>query len=150
MNMMINILCDANVSCDTLVVKVAQAADLVCQPIIKESETNGNDVLIVSIICLAIAFVAIVAGATVLLWKWLENRANEKERVFKKTKEEKESERKQKSDLLNKLLDFQKEVAFPYEKDKDGKFVKKSFEAKEKSEYLKTLAQILGISLPVE
>ena len=150
MNMMMNILCDANVSCDTLFVKVAQAAGIVAQPIIKEAETDANDVKIVFWVCLTIAFVAIVAGATVLLWKWLKIWADEKERVFKKTKEEKESERKQKSDLLNKLLDFQKEVAFPYEKDKDGKFVKKSFETEEKREYLKTLAQILGISLPVE
>lgn len=91
-------------NCDTLVVKVAKAADVVCQPIIREAETSDNDVIIAKYICLVVAFVAFVVGATLLSWKWLENRANEKERKFKKEKEDDEYKRKQEADKFDEKL----------------------------------------------
>ena len=91
-------------NCDTLVVKVAKAADVVCQPIIREAETSDNDVIIAKYICLVVAFVAFVVGATLLSQKWLENRANEKERKFKKEKEDDEYKRKQEADKFDEKL----------------------------------------------
>lgn len=62
-------------------------------------------------ICAVIAFIAWVAKGAVLSWKAKEVEANENEREFKKQKEKEESERKQKSNLLEKYLDFLKEQA---------------------------------------
>lgn len=146
MNMMINILCDANVSCDTLFVKVAQAADLVCQPIIKESETNGNDVLIVGIICLAIVIIALIAKWALWSWKDAEIKAATEERG-KKESEAVIAERKQNSDLLNKRLEILKELCYDIkevgqgENSKEAKTQKtlKPITSEEVQEYLKAL-----------
>ena len=146
MSVMIDSLCKATASCDTVVVKVAQAADLVCQPIIKESETNGNDVLIVGIICLAIVIIALIAKWALWSWKDAEIKAATEERG-KKESEAVITERKQNSDLLNKRLEILKELCYNIkevpqgEKSKDTKTQKelKPITSQEVKEYLKAL-----------
>lgn len=146
MSVMIDSLCKATASCDTVVVKVAQAADLVCQPIIKESETNGNDVLIVGIICLAIVIIALIAKWALWSWKDAEIKAATEERG-KKESEAVIAERKQNSDLLNKRLEILKELCYNIkevpqgEKSKDTKTQKelKPITSQEVKEYLKAL-----------
>ena len=120
MSEIIDSLCGATASCDTLVVKVVKAADVVCQPIIKEAETSCNDVMIVGIICVAIVLVAIVAVFGFLYWKNMEIKADREEREFQKTKE-KEADiaaRKQKADAQGKLLDFLKEKVSSFDMQK--------------------------------
>ena len=46
---------------------------------------------------------------------------------------------KQVSTLLDKLVDFQKELAFPYEKGKDGEYKRKQFDAEESKTYKQLL-----------
>ena len=92
---------------DSAVVELAKVISS-CQPCVQEVVTNANDVTIAKYICLAVAFVALVVGATILLWKWLGNRVDEEERIFKKGKEQEESKRKQESDLLDKKLEMLK------------------------------------------
>ena len=94
--MIISSLCGTIVSCDTLVVAITKAADIVGQPILIEAGKNSKDVEIVKFVCLTIAFVAIVVGVVILLWKYMENSANEKERRFKEEISDNEYERKQK------------------------------------------------------
>ena len=74
-----------------------------------EVATNINDVWIVVSICLAIVIVAWNAKDTILSWKSQEIDANKEEQSEKKEKEKEECIRKQKSDILNKYLDFLKE-----------------------------------------
>ena len=102
MSEIIDSLCGATASCDTLVVKVVKATDVVCQPIIKEAETSCNDVMIVGIICVAIVLVAIVAVFGFLYWKNMEIKADREEREFQKTKEKDECQRKQDANKNNR------------------------------------------------
>ena len=85
MSEIIDSLCGATASCDTLVVKVVKAADVVCQPIIKEAETSCNDVMIVGIICVAIVLVAWLAKSAILSWKDAEIDAAKEERGEKES-----------------------------------------------------------------
>lgn len=68
---------------ETIVVKFAEAADK-CQPIVKEAETNCNDVKIVAIICVAIFLLAIIAAIVIIWWHNMDvkmRRAMETEKV---------------------------------------------------------------------
>lgn len=89
------------------VLKVVDSA----QPIAQEAPTNVYDVLIVVAICVAIGYVARIAKCGLLSWKESIIKAEKDERDDKKARENEEAERKQKSDIINKLLDFLKEKA---------------------------------------
>lgn len=67
-----------------------------------EAGTNCSDVKIAEVI--SFSFVAILAICVMgfLVWKQLVFHANKKEREFNKTKEEEESDRKQKADETNR------------------------------------------------
>ena len=58
---------DTIVSCDTIAVRLVKMTEL-SQPVINEAETNSQDVLIVGIICGAIALLAITAGVVITKW----------------------------------------------------------------------------------
>ena len=78
-------------------------------PIVKcvhelETATSDNDVLIVGMTCCTIVLVAIIATCGLLLWKWLERRANRKASEQKRQWEEEDKDRKQKADLKDKML----------------------------------------------
>ncbi len=131
---------------DSAVVELAKVINT-CQPCVKELGTNCNDVAIVGIICATIVVIALIAKWAIWSWQKAEIAFKEKERNDKEAKEEKDETRKQKADLLSKLLDFQKELAFPYDKNKNGEYMKKEYESNEKENYQKTLASLLGIIL---
>ena len=132
---------------DSAVVELAKVINT-CQPCVKELGTNCNDVAIVGIICATIVAIALIAKRAIWSWQKAELAYKENERNEKEVKEQKDCTRKQKADLLNKLLDFQKELAFPYDKNKDGEYKEKTYKTPEKENYLKTLASLLEIQLP--
>jgi uncharacterized protein YxeA len=78
---------------DSAVVELAKVISS-CQPCIRGTETNCNDVIIVAFICLAIVFVAFIAVFGFLYWKSMEIKADQEEREFQKTKEKEECQRK--------------------------------------------------------
>ena len=151
MSEIIDSLCKATASCDTLVVKVVKTADVVWQPIVKEAETSCNDVMIVGIICVAIVLVAWLVKSAVLSWKDAEIQAA-KEKRGEKESEADIAERKQDSDLLNKRLEILKELCYDLkevpqgEKSKETKTQKvlKPITSQEVIEYLKALGYELG------
>ena len=69
-----------------------------------EAGTNSSDVKIAEVICFSLVAIVAICVVGFLVWKQLEFHARKKEREFYKTKEEEESVRKQKADLLNKKL----------------------------------------------
>ena len=105
---------DTIISSDTLVVKLAKVAEI-CQPVVKEAETNCKDVWIAAIICLAIVLIACIAKRA--LGFWLDNLINAKkgEESSKITNEEKKSKVKLKSDCQDKLLTFLEKQVYAYD-----------------------------------
>jgi hypothetical protein len=101
---------DTIACCDTIVVKVATIAET-CQPCLKEAETNWQDVAIVFLFCAAFVSVALIAKCTIKSWKEKEIQAKENEQTAKTMKDQEESKRKQKSDLLERYLNFLKDNA---------------------------------------
>ena len=99
---------DTIVMSDSAIVELAKVVST-CQPCVQETETNCYDVKIVVIICAAIVLVALIAKWAVWSWKRAERKAADAERKAKKIKEEEESERKIKSDLLDKYIELMKE-----------------------------------------
>ena len=95
--------------CDSIVTKTCDALIPVVQKTY-EAGTNCCDVMIIGIICATIVILALIAQCAIMTWKGKEIAADKQEREFKKDKEKEESERKQKAELLNKYLDFMKEV----------------------------------------
>ncbi len=134
--MILCFLCDTLVTYDTIAVKCAKAVEF-CLPVMKEAETNWQDVVIVGVICLAICVVAWLAKAAVLGWKEKVINAQENERKEKDSKEVRDSVRKLKYDLLDKYLDLLKERA----KDK-GRVSIGDFE-KQRKECTKILLDLL-------
>lgn len=96
---------DSIATCDTIVVKLAKGIEF-CQPIVKEAETNCNDVMIVVSICVTIVLIAFIAWGAVWCWQRAKINSENTIRVDKKTKDEAESKRKKERDLLDKLLSF--------------------------------------------
>lgn len=136
MSEIIDSLCKATASCDTLVVKVVKTADVVCQPIIKEAETSDYDVWIVGIICATIVLVAIVAVFGFLYWKNMEIKAGQEEREFQKTKEKEECQRKQdanKNNRSNMLEDEERKRKYTIEdEERKRKYAKEDKELERK------------------
>lgn len=99
---------DTIASYDTIVVKLAKVGD-VCLPIVNETRTNCYDAQIAKMICWAVVMVALIAAVAILLWKSIDTWYKNHELNFKAEKENIESIRKQKADLIDKYLDFLKE-----------------------------------------
>ena len=128
---MSTIVCNLNsiiASCDTLVVKFDKLREIF-QPIVKEAGTNWQDVSIVFLICTTFVIIAYFAKNTILGWQNNKIQAAKQERDDKKTKEEEESKRKHQSDLLDKKIEFLKELCYKIEErietKEDGKENKK-------------------------
>ena len=151
---MSTIVCNLNsiiASCDTLVVKFDKIRE-VLQPIATEAETNDKDLWMVGIVCMTIVLVAIIAAAVILLWKYIGFIAAKNERDQKKTKEKEESARKQQADLLNKKIEFLKELCYRIEErtetkgDKENKKyekVLKNSDSPEAKRYIEALEKEL-------
>jgi flagellar basal body-associated protein FliL len=140
-------LCDSVASSDTLLVKFNQVHEAI-QPVVKEAETNCNDIFIVLIICIFFVVIAGIAKCAILSWQKNRIQAEKDDREDKKKKEEESSLRKQKSDLKDKLLNAMQKRASEYlvnEKgeriDKDGNVLKTDSKAVE--EYIKLLKDLL-------
>lgn len=134
---------DATALNDSVVARLVKLAD-VYQPVITEAETNSADIEITKYICCAFVIVTAFIVGGFLLWKLIDHLANAIAGWFKRRWEVENIIRKHDSDLLGKLLDFQKETAFPY----NEKLEKKSYEEKESKNYIETLASLLNITLP--
>lgn len=91
--------------CDSLLAKLCEKGCLSITEI-HQAGTDCHDVCIVFIICVAVAFIALIAALTVFGLKYKEIKAKEKERKAQKEKEEEESRRKQIADCQGKLIDF--------------------------------------------
>ena len=128
--------------CDSIVTKACEALISLVKEL-NEAGTNCYDVTIANVICKSLVIIVAIGVAGFLAWKIIDHNANEKERKFKKEKEKEESERKQKAELLTKLLDFQKELAFPYEKNKEGGYVRKDYDSAACEKYQNTLRSYL-------
>jgi hypothetical protein len=102
---------------DSIFAKVVKLSE-VCQPVVMEAETNNFDWYIVATICGAVIIVASIACYAVLSWKEKEIQNDNDKQNSKKSEEGTNAIRKQKSDLLDKYLDFLKENA-----SKDDKWI---------------------------
>lgn len=95
--------------CDSIVTKTCDALIPVVQKTY-EAGTNCCDVNIAEAIGKSLVLIFAICVIGFLIWKLIDHIANGVEMLFKKDKEKEESERKQKAELLNKYLDFMKEV----------------------------------------
>lgn len=129
--------------CDSIVTKTFETLISVVRELY-EAGTSCYDVTITNVICKSLVIIVAIGVAGFLAWKIIDHNTSENEREFKKRKEKEESERKQKAELLSKLLDFQKELAFPYEKNKEGGYVRKNYDSAACEKYQNTLIAILN------
>lgn len=127
-------------------------------------ETSCNDVCVVGIICVAIVIIAMYG-----ICRFFTDRAKEREcqkeresqkRIWEVEDKNREQEsdkknrdwsiedqkRKQKSGLIDKLLDLQKSLTSPYEKDKNGTLTEKKYDKNEIEKYKAVLSYLLSIS----
>lgn len=151
---MSTIVCNLNsiiASCDTLVVKFDKIREIL-QPIAKEAETNWQDVSIVFLICMTFVVIAYFAKKTILGWQNNKISAAKQEREDKKTKEKEEIAIKQQADLLNKKIEFLKELCYRIEErtetkgDKENKKyekVLKNSDSPEAKRYIEALEKEL-------
>ena len=129
---------DTIVMSDSIVVKMTKAADA-CLMFVNETATNCNDVMIVSVICVAIVLVALIAKQALSSWKKAESDYQEKEFLNKQKKDEAESLRKQKADLMGKKLETLKKMLDKNMEIEDSLRKQKTDLLEEKLELLKKL-----------
>lgn len=126
---------------DSVACCVRKTAEI-CQPCVKEAETNCLDVAIVFIICVAIALVAIYAIRRYFKWKDDERKALETAADNKRKYEMEDRKLKQKADLEDKLLSHLKDSA-EIKRDEDGNEIAK-FNPEASKEYTKLLNQMIN------
>lgn len=126
---------------DSVACCVRKTAEI-CQPCVKEAETNCLDVAIVFIICVAIALVAIYAIRRYFKWKDDERKALETAADNKRKYEMEDRKLKQKADLEDKLLSHLKDGA-EIKRDEDGNEIAK-FNPEASKEYTKVLNQMIN------
>lgn len=95
----------------------------ICQPCVNETGTNWQDILIVVAICMTIAIIAISICNRYFKWKDDERDALIKADEEKRKNEEKDRERKQKTDLKDKLLNYYKNRQIKDKKDDKGNVI---------------------------
>ena len=126
MNTFIFNLNDTTALNDSVVAKIVKLSEA-CQPVVTDTPTNSEDVMIAKIVCTAIVIIAIASLFAFYLWKRMEiiakkderndkRACEEKDRDFKKKANEEnrriqleDEERKRKSDLLDKYITLIKE-----------------------------------------
>ena len=111
-----------------------------------EAATNGGDVEIVKSICCAIVSITAIVVLGSLLWRFMDHIANKNNAKRKRCWDVEDKIHKQKSDLIGKLLDFKKERAYPYDKDKDGKPQKRGYDDQVSEGYETIIGYLLSIA----
>ncbi len=101
---------DVIVVSDSIAVNMSKVTEIL-QPVIKEAETNGQDVSIVNSISYYLYCIVFVCVAGFLVWKIIEILAQRWNNCCQHKWEIKNRKIKQKSDLTDKLLDFLKNEA---------------------------------------
>ena len=109
---------------DSTLLEMAKIFDS-CQPCVQEAATTCNDVKIVGVICATIILVTLIVCGVFCFLKCKESEEKNYERESKKLKEEKDYKRKQRADLIEKLLSVHQKRCDYYLIDKDGKRVDK-------------------------
>ena len=121
----------------------AAAAQVVkCGCNMTEVATNDKDLEIVKAICCSVVLVVFILVVGFLIWKLTEIQLKRCDEKRKHDWEVEDKLRRQKAELTNKLIDFQKELAYTYEKGADGKLEKKDFNTEESSAYKKLLSKL--------
>lgn len=136
---------DTIASCDTLVVKMVNAKES-CLSMTKETETNFNDVLIVALICAVIVFLAWYGISNYFKNKKVERECKNNMDEEKRKQDVEDQKNKQLSEVRKELMNFHRELAFPYEKlkvDDELKFVKKPYEKEGSEKYIKHLDELI-------
>ena len=96
----------------------------ICQPCVKEPDTNWQDVIIWVTLFVAFAYVVRYGIKQYFIWKKAERAANDDITKAKREQEKNDRDWKQKSDLMDKLLDLQKNYA-EIKRDEHGNQVKR-------------------------
>ena len=104
-----------NCFCDSIFEKMCERLGT-CTPEVVEKGTNCADVAMTAVICKAVVCVALILVLGFLVWKLMDHIANGISGWRKRVWEVNDIKRKQKSDLLTRLLDFKKDLALNYEK----------------------------------
>ena len=124
--------------CDSISVKVCETAIR----LMNEAGTNPADVAIACTISDAIVKIVTICVGGFLVWKLMDHLAKGIAGWNKRVWDVEDIERKQKSDLQTRLLDFQKELAVPYDKTKD-EFKKISYDEDKCQKYIDKLETCL-------
>lgn len=139
---------DVIVVSDSIAFKMSKETEIL-QPVIKEAETNGQDVIIAVAItfavCATIITVAWIAKSAILSWKEKVIKAQEQERADRAKKEKEESDRKRKSDILDKKLQILCDTCYELSKDEPKKVVKKYNDGAVEN-YITALNEAIGIT----
>lgn len=116
-----------------------------CQPCVKDSGTNWQDVIIWVTLFLALAYVIRYGIKQYFKWKNVEKEAENKNTIAKRKNDENDRDWKQKTDLKNKLLDLQKDHA-EIKRDEHGNLdtVNKRYDESAYAEYEKTLKTLIN------
>lgn len=125
--------------------KVVQMMEKMMHYVCEANATNCNDVKIAECICKCVFEVAIVAAITFLAWKLLDYIAYCVSFWYKRRCEAKDTLNKKKSELSDKLIDFLKEITYPYEKVKENDIIKKKeYDPDASVKYVNTLTELIN------
>ena len=128
-----------SIPCDSIVAKVCK--EVVCQ--MKDTGSDWADVEITSIICCSLVKIVAIVVAGFLLWKLLNYVAEAIAAYYNRACNLNDRERKQQAELTNKLLDFQKGLTFPYEKDDKGEYQKREYDTGVRKSYQQNLINLI-------
>lgn len=126
-----------NCFCDSIVAKLCEKS-CECNQNVIELGTNCADIAITKCVCMSIVFVVLITVAGFLAWKLIDHHA--KKNVDKRNRkwEIEDNNRKQKSDLLNKRIDFLKDLCYEIKENESKKVIK----AQNRSEIEQYLAEL--------
>lgn len=145
MNTFILNLNDATALNDSVVARFVKLSD-VCQSVVTKAGTNDADVEITKYICCAVVTVAAIIVGGFLIWKLIDHLANAIAGCYKRRFEVEDLERKQKSDLKNKLIDFLEKMTIneKYNEDNDKVIkIRKGMDTKESQYYTNVLKSLI-------
>ena len=114
----------------------------ICQPCVKEPDTNWQDVIIWVTLFIAFAYVVRYGIKQYFIWKKAERAANDAITNAKREQDKNDRDWKQKADLKNKLLDIQKDHA-EIKRDEHGNLYKK-YDDSAYAKYEKTLKALIN------
>ena len=128
--------------CDSIVTKACGALIPVVQKTY-EAGTNCKDVAIAEAICHSFVYITAIVVLGSLVWRLMDYLFKGCQEKRKQKYDVENSKRKQKGDLLDKYLDFLKELSYPFEKNKEGTPIKKEYDIANSEKYLSELRQII-------